>query len=103
MRPVILDTDIGSDVDDILALVLLAKSPELELIGVTTVYGDTVRRARIAKAACAMLQRPEIKSSQAFPSQFQGDKCIGPGTKERECRAWKRFRSIPPSGRKNIS
>ena len=57
MRPVILDTDIGSDVDDILALAMLAKSPELDLIGITTVYGDTIRRARIAKVTCAMLER----------------------------------------------
>ena len=41
-RPVLLDTDIGSDVDDLLALALLVGSPELQLIGVTTVYGDTV-------------------------------------------------------------
>src|SRR5580704_1287551 len=67
MRPVILDTDIGSDVDDILALVMLAKSPELQLIGITTVYGDTIHRARIAKATCAMLQRPEIKIVAGAP------------------------------------
>jgi purine nucleosidase len=48
MRPVILDTDIGSDVDDILALVMLAKSPELQLIGITTVYGDRQRRKSFA-------------------------------------------------------
>jgi purine nucleosidase len=47
--PVVLDTDIGSDVDDILALVLLANSPELELVGVTTVYGDTLLRARMVR------------------------------------------------------
>ncbi|MBV8213766.1 MAG: nucleoside hydrolase [Verrucomicrobia bacterium] len=55
MRPVIFDTDIGTDVDDILALAVLAKSPELELIGVTTVYGDTRLRARIAKVTCDLL------------------------------------------------
>jgi purine nucleosidase len=60
MRPVIFDTDIGTDVDDILALVLLAKAPELQLIGVTTVYGDTVLRARIAQVTCDLLQRKEI-------------------------------------------
>jgi len=60
MRPVIFDTDIGTDVDDILALVLLAKAPELQLIGVTTVYGDTLLRARIAQVTCDLLQRKEI-------------------------------------------
>jgi purine nucleosidase len=60
MRPVIFDTDIGTDVDDILALVFLAKSPELQLVGVTTVYGDTLLRARIAQVTCDLLQRKEI-------------------------------------------
>ncbi len=60
MRPVIFDTDIGTDVDDILALVLLANSPELDVIGVTTVYGDTLLRAKIAQAACDLLKRQNI-------------------------------------------
>ena len=45
----ILDTDIGSDVDDALALALITGSPELELDGITTVYGDTKLRARLAR------------------------------------------------------
>jgi purine nucleosidase len=60
MRPVIFDTDIGSDVDDILALAVLVNSPELQLIGITTVYGDTVRRAQITKAALHSLKRPDV-------------------------------------------
>jgi purine nucleosidase len=60
MRPVIFDTDIGTDVDDILALAVLAKSPELHLIGVTTVYGDTPLRAKITKVTCDLLGRTEI-------------------------------------------
>lgn len=61
MRPVIFDTDIGTDVDDILALVLLAKAPELNLLGVTTVYGDTNFRARITRRTMQMLGRDDIK------------------------------------------
>ncbi len=45
---VILDTDIGSDVDDCLALALILCSPELQLAGVTCVYGDVLLRARMA-------------------------------------------------------
>lgn len=44
---VILDTDIGTDVDDCLALALILGSPELKLEGVTCVYGDVVLRARM--------------------------------------------------------
>src|SRR6516165_1832646 len=61
MRPVIFDTDIGTDVDDILALVLLAKAPELNLLGITTVYGDTNFRAKIARRTTQMLGRDNIK------------------------------------------
>ena len=43
----ILDTDFGSDVDDLLALTAILGSPELTLAGVTTVYGDALLRARM--------------------------------------------------------
>ncbi len=46
--PVLLDTDIGTDIDDAFALALVVKSPQLELLGVTTVSGDTHARARLA-------------------------------------------------------
>jgi purine nucleosidase len=48
---VVLDTDIGSDVDDLLALAMLLGSPEWDLTAVTTVYGDTVLRARMVHRA----------------------------------------------------
>ena len=44
---VIIDTDIGDDVDDAFALALAVKSPELEILGVTTTFGDTETRAQI--------------------------------------------------------
>ena len=46
--PVILDTDIGGDIDDTYALAQIVHSPELKLLGVTTVSGDAVARARYA-------------------------------------------------------
>ncbi len=46
--PVLVDTDIGTDIDDAFALALVARSPELQLLGVTTVSGDTQARARLA-------------------------------------------------------
>jgi inosine-uridine nucleoside N-ribohydrolase len=46
--PVILDTDIGTDIDDAYALAALMQRPDLELLGVTTVSGDAVARARLA-------------------------------------------------------
>jgi inosine-uridine nucleoside N-ribohydrolase len=43
--PVLLDTDIGGDIDDALALGLLLSSPEVDLRGITTVHGDAHTRA----------------------------------------------------------
>jgi inosine-uridine nucleoside N-ribohydrolase len=44
---ILVDTDIGDDIDDAFALALVLDSPELHLLGVTTVYGDTEMRARL--------------------------------------------------------
>jgi len=46
---IILDTDIGDDIDDAFALALAVSSPELHLMGVTTVHGPVEKRARIAR------------------------------------------------------
>jgi purine nucleosidase/pyrimidine-specific ribonucleoside hydrolase len=46
---IILDTDIGDDIDDALALGLICASPELQLLGVTTVFGNVLARARQAR------------------------------------------------------
>ncbi|WES66003.1 nucleoside hydrolase [Microbacter sp. GSS18] len=54
---VILDTDIGSDVDDLMALALILGTPTIDLLGVTTVYGDTALRARIARRVLSLAGR----------------------------------------------
>ena len=46
--PILLDTDIGTDIDDAFALALAMRSPEIEILGVTTVSGDSAARARLA-------------------------------------------------------
>jgi inosine-uridine nucleoside N-ribohydrolase len=45
---VLLDTDIGTDIDDAWALGLLLASPDVELVGVTISDGDTAARAKVA-------------------------------------------------------
>ena len=46
---IILDTDIGDDIDDAMALALILGCPELALVGVTTVFANVVARARQAR------------------------------------------------------
>lgn len=60
MTAVLIDTDIGDDIDDALALALALRSPELELLGVSTVFGDVALRARLARKLLATFGRPEI-------------------------------------------
>lgn len=60
MPRVILDTDIGDDTDDVLALAFALASPEIELIGVTTAFGFAEKRARIARYMLDLFGRIEI-------------------------------------------
>jgi len=49
---VLLDTDIGSDIDDAVCLAYLLANPDCELLGITTVTGEAEARARMASALC---------------------------------------------------
>ena len=51
---VVLDTDIGTDIDDAWALGYAVKSPAFELVGVTVTDADTAQRAKLA---CKLLHR----------------------------------------------
>ena len=57
---IIFDTDIGTDVDDALALALILCSPELQLEGVTCVYGDVDLRARMVLKMLRLRGHPEV-------------------------------------------
>jgi len=58
--PVLLDTDIGSDIDDAVCLAYLLAEPRCELVGVTTVTGHAQERARLADAICRAAGRDDI-------------------------------------------
>ncbi len=49
---VLLDTDIGSDIDDAVALAYLLANPECRLMGITTVTGEAHKRAELASVLC---------------------------------------------------
>ena len=57
---VILDTDIGDDIDDAFAVALALRSPELQILGITTTFGDTETRAKLLDRFLAEVGRPEI-------------------------------------------
>ena len=49
LKKVILDTDIGDDIDDSFALLLLLESHKFNCLGVTTVFRNSLKRAKMAK------------------------------------------------------
>jgi inosine-uridine nucleoside N-ribohydrolase len=57
---IIVDTDIGDDVDDAFALALAVQSPELQVLGVTTTFGDTEARAKIVDRFLGEVGRGDI-------------------------------------------
>ena len=57
--PVIVDTDIGSFSDDALALAYLARHPEIELVGVTTVH-EGAGREPLALKLLELLGRTDV-------------------------------------------
>ncbi|HEX4006191.1 MAG TPA: nucleoside hydrolase [Acidobacteriaceae bacterium] len=65
--PIILDTDIGGDIDDAFALALILDSPELDLRAVTTVSGDTQARARLAAKMLAAAGRTGVPVAAGLP------------------------------------
>jgi inosine-uridine nucleoside N-ribohydrolase len=52
MTKILLDTDIGTDVDDAVALAYLLCHPDCELLGITTVTGEAEKRASLASVLC---------------------------------------------------
>jgi inosine-uridine nucleoside N-ribohydrolase len=57
---VIIDTDIGDDVDDAFALALAVNSPELQVLGISTAFGETEARAKIADRFLAEVGKSDI-------------------------------------------
>jgi len=53
MEKIIFDTDIGDDIDDAVALRLMLKSGDVNVIGITTAYKNSLQRAKIAAAIAA--------------------------------------------------
>ncbi len=87
MKPkiTILDTDIGTDIDDSWALALLLASPELDLRLITTVSGDVRYRAGLCAGLLAAAGRTNIPIGLGIggdlkvPAALQGPLLAGVG------------------------
>ena len=54
---IIVDTDIGSDIDDALCLAYLLQQPDCELLGITTGSSEPEKRAELADSICRAVGR----------------------------------------------
>jgi purine nucleosidase len=89
---VIIDTDIGDDIDDAFALGLALQSPEFKLLGITTAFGDTKLRAQLAvrlldavgreniPAVAGIATAPRTKFTQAQYAEGGDAKQVQPGS-----------------------
>jgi inosine-uridine nucleoside N-ribohydrolase len=68
MTTVILDTDIGNDIDDTWALAMLLGCPELDLRLVTTATGDTTYRAQLVAGVLAAGGRDDVPVGIGIPT-----------------------------------
>lgn len=69
---VIIDTDIGDDIGDALAVGLALSSPELKVLGITTSLGDTALRARLVDRLLGDAGCPDIAVAAGAPRYRRG-------------------------------
>jgi inosine-uridine nucleoside N-ribohydrolase len=62
--PVIIDTDIGDDLDDAFAVVIALSDPRLQVIGITTAWGDTHTRVLLVRRLLAAMGRHDVVVAQ---------------------------------------
>lgn len=65
---IIIDTDIGDDIDDAFAVALALRSPEVQIIGISTVFGDTAIRARLLDRLLGEAGRQDIPVAMGTPT-----------------------------------
>lgn len=65
---IIIDTDIGDDIDDAFAVALALSSPELQVLGFSASFGDTVTRAKMLDRMLGELGKSDIPVAQGVPA-----------------------------------
>ena len=66
---IIIDSDIGDDVDDVFAIGLALVSPEVEILGISSAWGDTQLRARMIDRLLTETSVTNIPVAEGIPTQ----------------------------------
>ena len=81
MERIILDTDIGDDIDDAFALaMLLHQRAEVHIEGITTVFRNSMQRAKIAKALLTASGNADIKVYPGADTPRKQNPVLSPNT-----------------------
>ena len=84
-RKIILDTDIGDDIDDSFALLLMLESHQFDVLGVTTVFRNTEKIAKMAKQLIKSLDYDvEVYPGCNVPLISRIDDLIQPEIRQKE-------------------
>ena len=70
---IIIDTDIGDDIDDAFAVALALRSPELQILGISTTFGDTELRAKLTDRLLGEVGRQDIPVAAGTPTSFKSN------------------------------
>ncbi len=68
--PVIVETDIGSDMDDMWALIMLLKSPEFDVKLIVSGTGDTYTRTKLIAKTLEIAGRTDIEVGVGIPLEY---------------------------------
>lgn len=72
---IIIDTDIGESIDDLLAVAFALSSPDFEVVAITTVSGDTQARSRIARRLTSAFGKPDIPVAAGYGESMPRGGC----------------------------
>ncbi len=91
---VLLDTDIGTDIDDAICLTYLLANPNCNLLGITTVTGEPEKRAMLASSLCMLAGKDiPIYPGTAEPLLIEQQQKIAQQAKSLE--KWKHKKDFP--------
>jgi inosine-uridine nucleoside N-ribohydrolase len=68
---ILIDTDIGDDIDDAFALGVVLQNPQLELLGITTAWGDTRLRGQLLERLLRETGHADIPVAIGIATQSQ--------------------------------
>lgn len=91
---IILDTDIGTDIDDAICLTYLLANKNCDLLGITTVTGEPEKRAMLASSLCEFVGKDiPIFPGTAEPLIIEQQQKIAQQAKSLE--KWKHKKNFP--------